>query len=371
MSGGVGTNSGPAAGPRPASRLVGLAPYRAQAGRGGAGLIIDLNEGAEPGAAVRAALASISADALRRYPIPAELEARIAAEHGIAADRVVVTNGGDDAIDRVCRSVVEPGRVAVGHAPSFEMIPRGVRLAGGEWREIEWLGGGFPLEAMLGVIDESVSLVSLVSPNNPTGGVVPIDVMRAVVRAAGDVGALVMLDLAYVEFADEDPTLAVIDEPNVVMVRTFSKAFGLAGLRVGYAIAPEPVSGWLRTVGGPFPVSVPALAATGHALETVASRVPFIDRVRWQRDALAAELGALGFEALDSQGNFVLVRVPDAEALHRGLLERGVLVRRFSGGGALASMLRITVPGDESEYDELVRALRGVAGDASEGDGDG
>lgn len=337
---------------RPAARLEGLMPYSSGARRDAGGLLLDANEGPAAKEAWLERLRTLDADALRRYPVPGALEGAIAARLGVAAERVVVTAGGDDAIDRVCRVSLEPGRRMLTHAPSFEMIQRSARLAGGSVCAVPWMEGAFPVREFIGAIEPGTGLVSLVSPNNPTGGVVVVESMAAVACAAAAVGALVMVDLAYVEFADVDPTPWLLELENVVLVRTFSKAYGLAGMRVGYAVASAAVARWLRTVGGPYPVSGPGLALAGRARE-VGPDAGYLCRVAAERDEFALWLRARGVAALDSQGNFVMAWLDAAR-----LADRGVRVRAFGGG--LAGWARVTMPGDEASFGRLMAAMEGA-----------
>ncbi len=342
---------------KPAGRLAGLRPYVRGPSARAIDLRLDANEGAPSFDRLASVLGSIDREVLRRYPDTGALEGRIAALWGVSAERVVVTNGGDDAIDRVCRAVVEEGRTAVVHTPAFEMIERGALLAGGEVCQVGWLGGAFPVSAFVGAIGERTGLVALVSPNNPTGGVIGLEEMVAIVRAARDVGALVLVDLAYVEFADADPTAALLEFSNVVVVRTFSKAMGLAGLRVGYAIASAEVAGWLRTVGGPYPVSNLSLALARASLEDEAGRAAFVEEIRRERTRLEEVLGDLDAEVFASQANFVFARFADAEGVREGLGERGIAVRGFGEGSGIGDCLRITLPGDAGEFLRLEAAV--------------
>lgn len=312
-------------------------------------MLLDANEGPAAPRAWLERLRAVDGESLRRYPNAGSLEAAIAERFGVNTARVVVTAGGDDAIDRVCRVSLEPGRSLVVHMPTFEMITRGARLAGGDVRSVPWLGGRFPIDDFEAALSPDTSLVAIVSPNNPTGGVVAIEDIERACRAARAVGALVLVDLAYIGFADEDPTQRLLEIDNAVIVRTFSKAFGLAGLRAGYAIAGERVAGWLRTVGGPYPVSAPGLAIAGMAWEAGVD-VSYLDRVRRERQRLQSWLREHGVEVWDSWANFVLARV-DAFAL----AERGIIVRAF--GGEMAGWSRITLPGEDGSFVRLMDAL--------------
>jgi len=339
---------------RPASRLAGIEPYRPACGVPEDVLRLDANEGAprtgDPAFGVDAA-------ALCRYPDAAPLERQIARRWGVDPARVVATSGGDDAIDRLCRAVLEQDAEALLHTPTFVMIERGVVLAGGTPRRVPWIDGEFPAEPFIAAIGEQTRLVSLVTPNNPTGGVIKLEQIKTVAEAAARVGALVMADLAYTEFADADPTGELLDLPNVVVVRTFSKALGLAGLRVGYAIAPPEVARWLRTVGSPYPVSSVSLAIAGDALERERGRDAYVRRVRDERVKLSARLASLGAEPSTSQANFVTARFRDTPFARRALASLGVLVRGFGPDSGIGDCLRITLPGDADGFARLGSAL--------------
>lgn len=338
---------------QPTARLAGLRPYGTGSVRAEGALLLDANEGPLAPQAWLDRLRAVDDEALRRYPKAGSLEAAIARRLGVASTRVVVTAGGDDAIDRVCRVSLEPGRSLVIHTPTFEMITRGALLAGGDVRSVPWMGGCFPIDEFEAAVSSDTGLVAIVSPNNPTGGVVAIEEIERACRAAQAAGALMLVDLAYIEYADEDPTQRLLEFDNIVMVRTFSKAFGLAGLRVGYAIANERVAGWLRTVGGPYPVSALGLAMAGVAWDAGVDAT-YLDRVRGERQQLQSWLRERGVEVLDSQANFVMARL-DAVTL----VERGVVVRAFAG--KLAGWSRITLPGDDAAFLRLMAALEEVS----------
>lgn len=345
---------------QPADRVGDLRPYSPPPRDPRITLTLDNNEGAPVDASILRALQGLDPDGLARYPDQSALEAQIASALGIDAGRVVITNGGDDAIDRVCRAVLNPGDVMLTHAPGFVMIPRWAQLAGADARSVGWLGGAFPLDAFLGAIDESVRLVSLISPCNPTGSVIAQEDIIAIAARASDVGAVLMLDQAYVEYADEDPIDALLGLKNVVIVRTFSKAMGGAGLRVGYAIAPKRVATWLRTVGGPYPVSTPSLLLAGAIYERRAERMPVIAQTRTNRETFTRALRSQGVQVLDSQANFILARFDDAATMHARLLGEGISVRRFRAGADIDSYLRITVPANRSQLQQLLDALSAI-----------
>ncbi|MEM7755476.1 MAG: aminotransferase class I/II-fold pyridoxal phosphate-dependent enzyme, partial [Planctomycetota bacterium] len=230
----------------PAARLKGIRAYSPPPFDHAIDLKLDANEGELPAGLLDRLTQQLTESTARLYPSTHRLQHALAQRHACTPDRIVITNGGDDAINRICQAVLEPGCSAVLHTPTFEMIPTSARLAGGAVTPVPWLGGPFPTDDFVRTINDTTALVALVSPNNPTGDTVPIEAVSRIATAAADANAILLFDAAYAEFADHDPTPELAEHPNIVIVRTFSKAFGLAGLRVGYAIAQDPVTQWLR-----------------------------------------------------------------------------------------------------------------------------
>jgi HAD superfamily hydrolase (TIGR01548 family) len=294
---------------------------------------------------------------VRQYPSAAPLVADLAARLGLPADRVIATAGGDDALDRLCRAWLAPGRSLVLPVPTFEMIPRYATWAGAEIREVAWDTDTWPLDAVLARVDATTTLIAVVSPNNPSGQVITADQLRALSHAAPH--ALLLVDLAYVEFADEDLSPLVASLPNAVGFRTLSKAFGLAGLRVGYAFGPAEVIGVLRAAGNPYTLSGPSIHLARRQLARAgAASDAFIARVRSQRDALTATLRELGVPAQRSQANFVFARTPRALWIRDALAGLGIGVRAWPGHPTLGDAVRINVPGDDAVFARVEHALR-------------
>lgn len=347
---------------QPASRIGSLQPYTPPLRDTRIYLTLDNNEGSSIDASVLESIKNLDPEVLTRYPDASELERSIAQRLNIKESRVIITNGGDDAIDRICRAILTEGDTLLTHTPSFVMISRYAQLAGSRVNRIDWLEGMFPLQNMLDAIDERTKLIALTSPNNPTGAIIKTEEILAIASKAFLVGAVVLLDQAYIEFAEEDPIKEILDLPNIVIVRTFSKAMGLAGLRVGYAIGPVQMITWLRTVGGPYPVSVISLKIAQRAFECSSDRDPIIARTIAHRTELGDSLASHGFRALPSQANFVLVRFNDAAGTHAALMKNGVSVRRFSTGGNIESYLRITVPADPRKQSQLLKVFDKIGG---------
>lgn len=340
----------------PVNRIGAEAAYRRPPGRA-ARLQLDGNEGAHPPVALIDALRAAGPEVLRRYPDASAVERVLAARAGVAPEQVLVTAGADEALDRCCRGYLAPGRTLVLPDPTFEMVERFGRLAGAEPVRIPWARDDFPVDAFLAAIDERTGAIAIVSPNNPTGWVATLDDLRRIATAAPS--ALVILDHAYVEYADRDLTLEAVDLANVVVVRTLSKAWGLAGCRVGYAVASPEIIGVLRAAGGPYPVAGPSLAIAAAQLaggdEAVRSHVA---RVREERAQLMRRLAEWNVRTHGAQGNFILAE-PGRRArfAHQALASLGVLVRAFPGRPGLQGALRITLPGDERDFQQLLAAL--------------
>ncbi len=337
------------------------APYSTLAPQGPIDLYLDANEGPRADLDLRALLGSMQSEDVRRYPTTAELEALLASRCGVDADCVLVTAGGDEAIDRICRARLGPGREIVLPMPTFEMIGRYARLAGGTVVTTPWPRGGYPTDAVIGLINARTGLVAIVSPNNPTGAVASAADLRRVASAAADVGATVMLDLAYGEFCEEDLQAVAATIPNVLTVRTLSKAYGLAGIRVGYAVGGATAIRELRAAGAPYPVSSISVALAQAALRAPSDRLgASVARVKSEREQLTRYLAETGARPIESEANFVLAEFDDAEWIWRALASLGVAVRRFAPGSGLERSLRISCPGGEPAFQRLLRTLRTV-----------
>jgi histidinol-phosphate/aromatic aminotransferase/cobyric acid decarboxylase-like protein len=199
-----------------------------------------------------------------------------------------------------------------------------------------------------------------VTPNNPTGAVATIDDVRAVAAAAPR--AIVLLDQAYAELADEDLTGPALALPNVLVVRSLSKAYGLAGLRIGYALGAPEVIAWMRAAAGPYTVAGPSLHVAMARLALPRDDVDaYLARARLERSRLFELLAELGYAPVPSQANFVLCHVPDPLALRDAMARRGIGIRVFPGKRRLEDAVRITVPGDERDFERVCAALRASA----------
>tara|TARA_R110002072_G_scaffold4174_1_gene29396 strand:+ start:108651 stop:110306 length:1656 start_codon:yes stop_codon:yes gene_type:complete len=303
---------------------------------------------------------------LARYPTLRELQRELAANYRVLPERVLVTAGADDALLRLCLFALRPSRQqprakkALVASPTFEMIPRYVELAGGELVTVPWPEGAFPTDALLAAADDATALVFVVSPNNPTGAIATVADLERIADALPD--AWIVLDAAYAEFASEDLTECALRLANVVVVRTLSKAWGLAGLRVGCAIAAPERLAQLHAAGNPMPVSVASATLAIARLQTGRADVAdHVAQVRDQRIDLVRILRSFGAKPVEPcQGNFVLVHGVKAKWLTQSLAALGIAVRRFPGQPELADAVRIGLPAEPKAYGELVLALTTV-----------
>lgn len=341
---------------RPSPAIAGMAPYVVPRHPAPVDLVLDGNEGRRPFPDVWQPLATAAPELIRRYPKATRLEEALAAAYELAPDQVLVTSGGDDALDRAARAVLAPGRELILPVPTFEMIGRYATLVGATVLDVPWPDGAYPTDAVIARITDATSAIAIVTPNNPTGAVATADDLRRLAAAAPH--ALLLVDLAYGEFADVDLTAAALALPNAIVFRTLSKAWGLAGLRVGYALGPAPLIGWLRAAGNPYAVSAASiLIACREWSENRESMRQFVAQIRQERDALRGLLADLGVEALPSQGNFVFCRTPRAAWLRDGLAGLGIGVRVWPGHPELDGACRITCPGDAADLGRVSSAL--------------
>jgi histidinol-phosphate aminotransferase len=345
--------------PKPVLALQAQSAYRVPRHSAPMDLLLDSNEGPAPDAQLLARIVDAGPELARRYPLAATLERVVAARLGLQAEQVLVTAGADDAIDRCCRAFLSPARNVVMPSPTFEMLPRYARLTGAAVREVPWSEGPYPVEAVLDAVDRNTSVVVFVSPNNPTGAVGTADDLRRLAAAAPH--ALLLVDLAYGEFADSDLTAAALSHPNAVVLRTMSKAWGLAGLRVGFALGPVELVRWLRAIGQPYAVSGPSLLLAKSRLQEGDAEVArYVASVREERGKLEPLLRELGADVRPSHANFVYARTPRARWIRDGLAGLGIAVRIWPGHPELEGSLRVSCPGDGTVLSRLQDGLRAV-----------
>ena len=328
------------------------------------GLRLDFNEstlGCSP--LVLARLRSLDNEALARYPEREPVEAEVADFLSLDAAQVLLTNGVDEAIHLLCSTYLNPGDEAIIVVPTFAMYALFAQAEGA--RVIQILSGenfSFPLDELLSRISERTRLIAVANPNNPTGTAVEREVLLQVARAAPQ--AAVLVDEAYFEFHGETVFSTNHNRGewpgNLFVARTFSKAYGLAGLRIGILAGDARQMAMVRRVASPYNVNAVALAALPVALRDQEYVARYVAAVRRGRTALEQALSSLGLHYWPSHANFVLVRVGSAHAeFIQALRARGILVRDRNADPGCEGCVRLTVGSDE-DTQTLIGALRDV-----------
>ena len=306
-------------------------------------------------AAIQAAL-----DELGRYPDGNgfELKAAIARKYAIPADWITLGNGSNDSLDLVARSVCAPGQSIVYSQHSFAVYALATQALGARAIVVPAVKHGHDLEAMAAAIADDTRVVFVANPNNPTGTFVDARGLEAFL-AKVPARVAVVLDEAYTEYLDPaqryDAMTWVSRHPNLVVSRTLSKAYGLAGLRVGFMVAQAPITDLVNRVRQPFNVNSLAQAAAIAALADDEFLARSYQVNRDGRQQLERGFAALGLEFVPSSGNFVLVKVGPADLVNERLLRAGVIVRPV-GNYDLPQWLRVSV-GLPQENVALLRAL--------------
>jgi histidinol-phosphate aminotransferase len=306
-----------------------------------------------------AAIASAAAE-LTRYPDGNGfvLKAALAARFAISADAIVLGNGSNDVLELVTQAFLRPGDHAVYAQHAFAVYPLATQARGATGIEVKARDYGHDLHAMRAAITPRTRVVFIANPNNPTGTWHSPAAIRAFVAAVPR-EVIVVLDEAYNEFLephqDAHATQWLAGFPHLIVSRSFSKAYGLAALRVGYGVMDPTIADLLNRVRQPFNVNALAQAAAVAALSDTAyvEESRRLNREGMQR--LGAGLRDLGLTALPSHGNFVLVKVGDASRVHASLLRQGVIVRPVANYG-LPEWLRVTI-GLPSENERFLAAL--------------
>jgi len=306
--------------------------------------------------AMREALADIA-----RYPDGNgfELKRALSRRYGVDMAQIVLGNGSNDVLELAARAFLTPGLEAIYSQHAFAVYPLATQAVGATGIEVPARDFAHDLDAMLKTVSPRTRLVFLANPNNPTGTLIRSAALLAFLRALPST-VIVVLDEAYNEYLPDDLKADSIDWlgqfPNLIITRTFSKAYGLAGLRVGYAFAHSGVADLMNRVRQPFNVNSISLAAATAGLgdREFVRRGYELNQSGMQR--VTKGLARLGLTYIPSFGNFVSFNVEDAAGVFQRLLERGVIVRPIASYG-MPDYLRVTI-GLESENERFLEALQ-------------
>lgn len=353
--------------------LIGYKP--ALAGAPGHARVVRLhvNEGAlGPSPKAMEAMQTV-ATRIHQYPAvdASGLAVAIGRKHGIDPQRIVLGCGSDELIQVLCLAYVEPGDEVIHTQYGFLLFPMAAKIAGGVPVSAPDDGYTVSVDAILERVTPRTKLVFLANPNNPTGTYLAHDEVRRL-RAGLPDRVVLVLDAAYAEYVQRNDYTAGIElveeTDNTVMLRTFSKAFGMAGLRLGWAYCPKIMADTLYSIRPPYGVNIPALAAGVAAIEDQAFQDATVaHNARWM-PWLQAQFKALGLEPMPTVTNFLMVRFPteptrNADAARQFLAARGILVREMAGYGA-PEFIRLSV-GSEDDNHLLVDTLRDFLNGAS------
>jgi histidinol-phosphate aminotransferase len=308
-----------------------------------------------PSPRVLDAIRDIGGDALRRYPSPmADQFRRIAAQvHGVSPDQILAGNGSDDILQIALRSYCAAADVLASPDPTYSLYPVLAELSDVRFVTVPWAPGwSLPTDALLAARPRAIFFAN---PNAPSGTWVPA---AAISDLAARTDALVLVDEAYVDFAGDNCLALLARHDNLLISRTLSKGYSLAGVRFGYAIGHRSVIEQMAKVKDSYNCDAVSIAAAGAALGDQGYAREQWTRVERERTRMTSELGRRGFDVIPSRGNFLLATTPGAgpaRPLYEALKSRGVLVRFFEKPG-LHDKLRITI-GTPDENTGLLAAL--------------
>ncbi len=321
------------------------------------GLRLDFNEntvGCSPRVLER--LRELGPEQLARYPERGPVEAVVAGILGVAGEELLLTNGVDEAIHLLCETYLEPGDEALIVVPTYSMYRIYMMAAGA--KVISVPAGKdfvFPANEVCNRITPRIRLIAIANPNNPTGTVAASAELAKIARSAPN--AAVLVDEAYFEFYGQSMLPGRNEFPNLFVARTFSKAYGLAGLRMGALVGDADQMRSVRRVSSPYNVNAVALACLPEALRDQAYIEQYVGEVRESRARLEQALEASGIQFWSSQANFVLARVGAAGPFVQHMKRRGILVRDRSGDHGCEGCVRITL-GPRAHADRLLTALQ-------------
>jgi histidinol-phosphate aminotransferase len=347
------------AGPTPRSAVMRMKEYHPPLGDR-SGLRLDFNENTlECSPRVREVLRRISLADLTRYPERDPVEQRVAESLGLDASQVLLTNGVDEAIHVLCQTYLGPDGEMLMPVPTYSMYEIYASATGAQICGIQAAPDFvYPHQALLAAITPATRIIAIANPNSPTGSVVTRAQILEIAERAPN--AVLLIDEAYFHFFGETVVDLVGRVPNLIVARTFSKAYGLAGLRVGVLAAPEGQMHWLRRVISPYSVNSVALACLPAALEDETYLRWYVAEVLEAREEFVAALDLLGVQHWPSRANFILIHIgPGHREFAEAMRARNVLVRDRSGDPGCDGCVRVTI-GTRDQMKTSVTALHDV-----------
>jgi histidinol-phosphate aminotransferase len=324
------------------------------------GLRLDFNENtAACSPRVLQTLRDLDGETLARYPVREPAERAVAAAFGVSADELLLTNGTDEAIHLICETYLEPGDDALVIVPTFAMYE--IYAAATSARVVSVPAGrdfSFPTADVIAAVTPRTRFIAVANPNNPTGTFAPISDLVTIAKAAPD--AALLVDEAYFEFCGETMAPQWRELPNLFVSRTFSKAYGVAGLRIGVLMGNTDQMRVLRRASSPYNLNSVALACLPEALGDQDFISNYVEQTLVGRHALEAEIETWGVRFWPSRANFVLMYLGErCSEFISAMRARGILVRDRSSDYGCNDCVRITV-GIREHNERLLASLREV-----------
>ncbi len=325
---------------------------------------LDFNENTSgPSPKVIRAVQEFSAEYLSMYPDPNPLKEKIASVLKMKKEQVLLANGSDEAILLTLYSFLEKGDKIIIPDPTFSIYELYAASIGADIKRVEYNEDlTFPTKRTIAEIDSKTKMIILVSPNNPTGTVIARADIEEIIKKAKEVGCLVVLDEAYWQYCKETNYDLVVNYDNVVIFHTFSKAYGLAGVRIGYAVAQESIISVLEKLRPPYTINITAITAATVALDDQEYVDSYVTEVSKAKEILEIFARKNNVVMYPTGSNFCIMRVGDKnKEIISSLKEQGILLRELKDVGILKGCIRVGI-GNKEQMQTVVIALENILG---------
>jgi histidinol-phosphate aminotransferase len=324
------------------------------------GLLLDFNEKTVPPTpkVLKALKKFVSQPNLQIYPEYGNICARIAKYARTSSNEIMVTNGSDQGIDLVFRTFTKARDRVVIPKPSFAMFYQSAEIEGNEVAHINYKEDlTYPVDKVIAEIEKGVSLILICNPNNPTGILTPLEDIETTLQKALKKDTIVFVDEAYYEFSRVTAAPLLKKYPNLIISRTFSKAFGLAALRIGYLIANKKYIKEMLKVRGPYDINIPACVAAGAALDDIKKLRTYTREVMNEAKPMVEEfLSENKIEFFPSRANLILFRPKNPEKTFRTLINSGLKLRP-KNGPSIDETLRLSI-GTVKQMKKFIRVYK-------------
>jgi len=308
-----------------------------------------------------------AAEQLHRYGSESELERDLAVRHGLSVENVLLGNGSIELLDTVSRRMLGPGKNAITPQYSFAAYSLITQLTGAELRRAD-VGNNFSfIEGVIDAADRDTRVIWFSNPNNPTGIFLDISLIEQLLQEI-DEKIIFVLDEAYIDFIDSSKVSSqelLVEYPNLIISRTFSKAHGIAGLRIGYLLGAEKIVSDLKLTRLPMSVSAVAIAAAQASL----ADGDYLDKTRefvsGQRNEIYQAFSRLGIEFLESKCNFVTFHLDDADQVKRALESKSIYIKEMSEFG-MPDFLRVSI-GSIQDNEHFIKSITEILGEKQDG----